>query len=188
SKKLKASEARMQFLALHDPLTGLPNRALFDQRLDDALRAVREAGARVAVLYLDLDRFKHVNDTLGHPVGDMVIREFAERLKALTGRGDTVARIGGDEFIVIMPKLRQAREVETLCQRIVETLERPFEVDGHQVFSGVSIGVAFAPAHGAERTELTRKADIALYHAKSAGRSRYAIFGNAMDAVLQTRR
>ncbi|WP_159591545.1 putative bifunctional diguanylate cyclase/phosphodiesterase [Chelativorans xinjiangense] len=188
SRKLAASEARMTFLALHDPLTGLPNRALFDQKLDAALRGVRDVGRKVAVLYLDLDRFKQVNDTLGHPAGDMVIKEFGERLKALTGEGDTVARIGGDEFIVIKPRLRQAKEVETLCERIVATSERPFEIEGHQVFSGVSIGVAFAPAHGAERTELTRKADIALYHAKSAGRGRYAIFGNAMDAMLQTRR
>lgn len=188
SRKLAQSEARMQYLALHDPLTGLPNRALFNERLDATLRQLQGTGKMAALLFLDLDRFKQVNDTLGHPAGDLVIKELAERLKRLTGERDTIARIGGDEFIVIVPELRQAEEVEILCERIIESMRRPFEVEGQQVFSGVSIGVAFAPTHGKERTELTRKADIALYHAKSTGRSRYAIFGSAMDAMLRTRR
>jgi diguanylate cyclase (GGDEF)-like protein len=188
SRKLAASEARMEYLALHDPLTGLPNRSNFEMQLDKTLAAGQRAGDMLAVLYLDLDRFKQVNDTLGHAAGDGLIRDFAGRLRRLTRDIDMVARIGGDEFVVVMPKMQDVAEAEALCERIIDSVRQPFDIDDNQIFVGVSIGVALAPTDGLERTELTRKADIALYHAKSGGRSRFARFGAAMDSMLQARR
>ncbi len=188
STKLVASEARMEYLALHDALTGLPNRAKFDDALDEALGKLKQSSDSLAVLYLDIDRFKQVNDTMGHPAGDGLIRSFAERLRELARETDTVARIGGDEFVLVVPCRNAGEEIEPLCNRILASVRQPFDIDGNQVFVSVSIGVSVAPADGMERTELTRKADIALYHAKSAGRGRYARFGNAMDSMLQARR
>jgi diguanylate cyclase (GGDEF)-like protein len=187
SKNLADREARMRHLAHHDPLTELPNRALFHQRLDEAI-ANRAANASVAVLYLDLDHFKQVNDTLGHPAGDAVITEFSARLTALIRPTDTLSRIGGDEFTIVMPNLDGLDLVKAVSERIIDTVRQPFVIEGHQVFIGVTIGVAVAPRDGETQTELCRKADIALYHAKSAGRGRFAIFGSEMDAMLKARR
>jgi diguanylate cyclase (GGDEF)-like protein len=187
SHKLAERDARMNHLALHDPLTDLPNRLFLHDRLDIAL-SDRAAGSFVAVLYLDLDHFKQVNDTLGHPAGDAVIIEFASRLRELLRSSDTVARIGGDEFTIVLPNLKAVGDAELLCDRIINTVRKPFDIEGHQVFIGVSIGIAISPRDGDTRTQLCRKADIALYHAKSSGRSRYAMFGSEMDRMLQTRR
>ncbi|WEX11672.1 bifunctional diguanylate cyclase/phosphodiesterase [Chelativorans sp. AA-79] len=188
SKRLAASEARMQYLALHDPLTALPNRSLLEERLEEALDALENTRDMLAVLYLDLDRFKQVNDSLGHPAGDHLIKEVARRLGKLTRHGDTVARIGGDEFVVLMPHRREAGEVDAFCERVIEAMRQPYHIDGNQVFASISLGVAVAPVDGIDRAELTRKADIALYHAKSSGRSRYARFGSEMDSMLKERR
>jgi diguanylate cyclase (GGDEF)-like protein len=186
SIRLHTSEARFQHLAMHDPLTGLPNRTMSNQRLEEGLLSLAK-GELLAVLYLDLDRFKRVNDSLGHPAGDALICEFAERLRHLTRAQDTISRIGGDEFTIVL-KAASETHVTALCQRIIDSVRQPFDLLGSQVFVGVSIGVALAPADGTDRTELTRKADIALYHAKSSGRSRFAFFGKDMDAVLRLRR
>ncbi len=185
---LQASEARVQHLASHDPLTGLPNRAMFNNRLDEALAASDRRRNVAAVLYLDLDRFKQVNDTLGHPTGDELIRQFASRLLKVIRADDLIARIGGDEFTVIVAGTQEVTVVEALCNRIIQAVSQPFDIDGNHISVGVSIGVAMSPEDGTERTELTRKADIALYHAKSAGRGRFAIFGKDMDAIIQERR
>ncbi|MDF1600889.1 EAL domain-containing protein [Mesorhizobium sp. YIM 152430] len=187
SHRLAERDAKMKHLALHDPLTELPNRALFHDRLDAALRGQSDSEL-VAVLYLDLDHFKQVNDTLGHPAGDAVIIEFGKRLSGLIRSTDTLSRLGGDEFTVVIPALRSVEDVELLSDRIIDTIRQPFDIDGHQVFIGVTIGIAIAPRDGDTRTELCRKADIALYHAKSSGRSRYAMFGAEMGAILQARR
>ncbi|PSH62294.1 bifunctional diguanylate cyclase/phosphodiesterase [Phyllobacterium brassicacearum] len=186
SQKLQASEEHMNFLALHDSLTGLPNRAHFNDRLDKALSNVKVAS--LAVLYLDLDRFKQVNDTLGHPVGDELIRQFTARLKGVVENTGVIARLGGDEFTVIVPNAARLSAIETLCENIITAIRHPFDIDGNHIFIGVSIGVAVAPADGTERTELVRKADIALYHAKTAGRGQFAVFGKEMDTMLQQRR
>ncbi len=186
SQKLQASEEHMNFLALHDSLTGLPNRAHFNDRLDKALSNVKVAS--LAVLYLDLDRFKQVNDTLGHPVGDELIRQFTARLKGVVENTGVIARLGGDEFTVIVPNAARLSAIETLCENIITAIRHPFDIDGNHIFIGVSIGVAMAPADGTERTELVRKADIALYHAKTAGRGQFAVFGKEMDTTLQQRR
>jgi diguanylate cyclase (GGDEF)-like protein len=186
SAKLRASEERMNFLALHDSLTGLPNRAHFNDKLDGALSNIRNAS--VAVLYLDLDRFKQVNDTLGHPVGDELIRQFTKRLKDIIDQKTFMARVGGDEFTIIVPNFGPLSALEALCEQIITIVRHPFDIDGNHIFIGVSIGVATAPLDGTGGDELVRKADIALYHAKTAGRSRFAVFGKEMDAMLQQRR
>jgi len=184
--ELRASQAQAQHLAFHDVLTGLPNRALFDDRLDQALSRTRR-GEKIAVLMIDLDRFKHINDNLGHQAGDSLIREFAKRLSGMVGTGDTVARLGGDEFAVIQLGIRDGAEVEALCDRILSALDDPFEILGHQVYAGASIGIALAPDFGFDRVDIMRKADIALYSAKDEGRDCYRMFTAAMDEAVKVR-
>lgn len=186
--KLIESEDRIFQLAHNDLLTALPNRGQFNDRLADALSRLPSTGEQLAVLYLDLDRFKQVNDTLGHPAGDELLREFADRLRRLTTEADTVARLGGDEFIIIKRSVAGEDEVRTLCEHLLESARRPFQVAGAQVFVGVSVGAAFAPRDGLEWIELVRKADVALYHAKARGRSSYAFFATEMDQTLAMRK
>ncbi|KLK89996.1 hypothetical protein AA309_28020 [Microvirga vignae] len=185
--ELQASEAHAHHLAFHDILTGLPNRALFNDRLDQALARTRR-GDKVAVLTLDLDRFKPVNDTLGHQAGDALIREFARRVSGLLRTSDTLARLGGDEFAIVQVGIADRSDVEALCTRILKTVRQPFDLFGHEVFVGTSIGVALAPEAGDERIDLLRKADIALYHAKDEGRDCYRYFTSVLDETVQLRR
>ncbi|TGX40884.1 EAL domain-containing protein [Sphingomonas naasensis] len=184
--ELETSRAQAQHLAFHDALTGLPNRALFNDRLDHALARARR-GAGATLLLLDLDRFKHVNDTFGHQAGDALIREFGSRLTALLREQDTVARLGGDEFAVLLPGLADAAAVDRLCARILTAVHAPFEVLGNQAFVGVSIGVVRAPEAGTDRVDLMRKADIALYSAKGEGRDCHRHFDVTMDATVRLR-
>ncbi|MGH6923530.1 MAG: putative bifunctional diguanylate cyclase/phosphodiesterase [Propylenella sp.] len=186
--ELQASEGQALHLAFHDPLTGLPNRALFNERLDRMLMKARAKNTRVALLYLDLDRFKAVNDTLGHPAGDDLIRELAKRLTDLLRGSDCLARLGGDEFGVLQKDVTSTEDVTALCQRIIQTAGRPFELLGKSAFVGISIGVSIAPDTGTDRAELMRKADIALYRAKAEGRNRFRIFSDEMDLFLRRRR
>lgn len=188
TRQLRESRAAAQHLAFHDPLTGLPNRALFDDRLDHALAIYRGTGEhRLALLYLDLDRFKEVNDSLGHPAGDALIREFGRRLSAIVPVTDTAARLGGDEFAIIQTEVWSLAETELLCQQVIEAASAPFPIGGTQVFVGVSIGVALAGRDGTDAAELTRKADIALYESKDQGRGRFKFFTPAMDDPVRAR-
>ena len=186
--ELQASEAQALHLAFHDPLTGLSNRALFNDRLDRMLAEARQKNTRLALLYLDLDRFKSVNDTLGHPAGDDLIRELANRLTDIPRGTDCVARLGGDEFAVLQTEVASTADVEALCQRIIQAANHPFDLLGTSAFVGVSIGVAISPDAGVDRAELMRKADIALYRAKAEGRNRFRIFAEEMDLFLRRRR
>ena len=181
--ELEASKAQAQRLAFHDSLTGLPNRALFEDRLRVALS---RRSADVAVLMLDLDRFKTVNDTLGHPAGDELIRQFADRLQGLLRDGDTVARLGGDEFALLVEGAALTN-VQNLASRILEEVRRPFGLLGAQVHVGVSIGVAISKDTVAGSLDLVRKADIALYSAKDAGRNTYRLFNTKMDESIRRR-
>jgi diguanylate cyclase (GGDEF)-like protein len=184
--ELETSRAQAQHLAFHDGLTGLPNRALFNDRLDHALARARR-GEEATLLLLDLDRFKHVNDTYGHQAGDELIREFGSRLTALVREEDTIARLGGDEFAILLPGRVDKETVDALCTRILTAVHVPFEVLGNQAFVGVSIGVVQAPAAGIDRIDLMRKADIALYGAKGEGRDCYRHFDVSMDASVKLR-
>ena len=167
--------------ALRDPLTGLGNRRAFQAGLAAALaRPETEA----ALLLLDLDRFKHVNDSLGHPVGDALLRLVAQRLRASLRGGDTLVRLGGDEFAILLPR---AEGAEPLAERLVDLLSRPYLVEGHLANIGVSIGIARAPADAAEGGMLLRRADLALYAAKAAGRRQFCLFRPEMDARAQAR-
>jgi diguanylate cyclase (GGDEF)-like protein len=183
-----SAERRARYLALHDLVTDLPNRELLRRRLDQALAGRRRRGGMVAVLLLDLDRFKTVNDTLGHAAGDQLIRQCARRLEACLRETDTVARLGGDEFAIVQVDVGEADQVQTLCERLLAALARPFDLDGHEVVITASIGLALAPRDGEEPGALLRQADVALYRAKDAGRNTLRVFKPEMDQELQARR
>ena len=181
------AEAQIAHMALHDPLTDLPNRVLFRQRLEEALYRVPR-GEACAVLCLDLDQFKGVNDTLGHPVGDALLRAVTDRLHRIVRQTDTVARLGGDEFAIVQSSVNHPTDATALSMRLLRELRTPFEVAGHQVVIGTSIGIAIAPDDGTDPDVLLKSADIALYRAKSDGRNRYRYFEPEMDALMQARR
>ncbi|AWN55788.1 GGDEF-domain containing protein [Methylobacterium sp. 17Sr1-1] len=183
----RRNEARIAHLAGHDALTGLPNRAQMQERLDAAL-AARTGDQAVSVLCLDLDGFKEVNDTHGHPVGDELLRLVAQRLQEAVGATALVGRLGGDEFAVIRCAPSHPAGVAALAERIVQLLRRPFEVQGHEVGIGTSIGLAMTDEPGLTTAELLRRADVALYQAKASGRNGWRSFDPAMDADLQRRR
>ncbi|WP_428943355.1 putative bifunctional diguanylate cyclase/phosphodiesterase [Pantoea sp. FN060301] len=185
--QLSASEAQAQHLAFHDVLTGLPNRALVEERLTQALGKMTRNDEHIALLLLDLDRFKLVNDTYGHHAGDELIIEVGHRLNALVSENDTVGRLGGDEFVVVVTNIRAADVVQALCERIIAALSLPFTLLGSETWIGVSIGVSMAPDDAIDRSEMMRKADIALYEAKSQGRGQYQLFERVMDESVKTR-
>jgi diguanylate cyclase (GGDEF)-like protein/PAS domain S-box-containing protein len=184
----KQAEARIAYMAHHDALTGLPNRVLFHQRLDEALVRVAPDGDSLAVLCLDLDHFKSVNDTLGHPIGDLLLRQVAERLGKCLRKSDMVARLGGDEFAIVQTPLPEPEEASRLARRLIETVSLPFDLDGHEAVVGASIGIALAPDDGEDSDALLRNADMALYRAKSEGRGTSHFFEPEMDRRLQARR
>lgn len=188
SAMLEHSRAEASYLAFHDALTGVPNRALFEDRLEQALAHVRRSGSMVALHYLDLDRFKHVNDTLGHPVGDELIKAVAQRLSACVSDVDTVARIGGDEFAIIQVGLADTALALSLAQTVVEVIGAPFELSGHEIRVGASVGVVVTSDAGSTGEELMRQADIALYSAKGDGRGRYHLFVDEMDENVRDQR
>ncbi len=185
---LASSREEAHRLALHDTLTGLPNRAFFAERMDHALAQVRRHQTMLAVLCLDLDRFKQVNDTLGHPVGDALLRAVARRLAGCLRDCDTVARLGGDEFAVIQAPLGRVEDAATLAQRIVKTLSEPYDLNGHNVVIGASVGIALAPADTADSDLILNMADMALYRAKADGRGVFRMFEPGMDTKMQARR
>jgi diguanylate cyclase (GGDEF)-like protein len=181
------AEQQISYMARHDGLTRLPNRLSFVERLEQAI-ANAGRGNLAAVLCLDLDHFKDINDTLGHPLGDSLLRAVADRLGACVRQVDLVARFGGDEFAVVQAAPERVEDVALLARRIIEMLSLPYELDGHQVMVGTSIGIALIPTDGADPATLLKNADIALYRAKSDGRGVFRFFAPAMDARLQERR
>lgn len=189
SEELAFSEARARQAALHDPLSGLPNRVYFDNFARQHLAPGRHAaGMLSALIYMDVDHFKEVNDTLGHPVGDQLIREVARRLRINVRSGDVVARISGDEFLILVCNRRDKEEIAQACRRLIGALNRNLTIDGHRLPTTVSMGVALYPEHGTDLTQLLRRADIALYQAKEQGRDRFVFFETAMDDALKVRR
>jgi diguanylate cyclase (GGDEF)-like protein/PAS domain S-box-containing protein len=167
-------------LAHHDSLTGLPNRLLFRERLEQALAAARRCGGRVALLMVDLDHFKPVNDTLGHAAGDELLRAAALRLAGEVRAGDTIARLGGDEFALIQARVREPADAAALAGRLVSAVRIPFAIDGRTVRVGATVGVAMFPDHADNAEVLMRRADRALYGAKADGRGRHRVFSRAL--------
>ncbi|CAH1676818.1 EAL domain-containing protein [Hyphomicrobiales bacterium] len=186
--QIELRERQIQRLAGQDELSLLPNRRSFDLTLDQTLAGLRKEGTGLAVLLIDLDRFKAVNDTYGHTAGDELIRQVAARLSASTRAGDTVARLGGDEFGVIQIQTATSADCSTLAERILARLTEPFIVMGVEVTIGCSIGIARAPRDGTDREALLRLADTALYQAKNGGRNRFAFFETQMNRSLQLKR
>jgi diguanylate cyclase (GGDEF)-like protein len=179
----RQAEAKIMHMARHDALTNLPNRVLFQDKMQQALAR----GDELAVMFLDLDRFKSVNDSLGHWVGDALLCAVTERLQRVVPGAETVARLGGDEFAIVQTNARPS-DTSELAARIIDALVEPFDVHGHQLVIGTSIGIAMAPADGNEPDQLLRNADMALYRAKADGRGNYHFFQSEMDAQMQDRR
>ena len=184
----RRAEAQIAHLAHHDVLTDLPNRALLRERLDQAAAAIKRGGRRLALLAMDLDRFKEVNDTLGHPAGDALLKAVAQRLRESVRDTDTIARLGGDEFVIIQRTMTPEADAHTLARRLLDTISAPYDILGHSVVIGTSIGIATAPTDGDSSAQLLRNADLALYRAKTEGRGIYRFFQQEMDQKMQERR
>ena len=180
--KRKEAEEQIAYLAYHDALTGLANRSLFRDRFDIALAQARRSGAHVCVLSLDIDRFKYVNDTLGHTGGDHLLRAASERLQWLVRDGDTVARVGGDEFLILVNGYQDADAMTSFCERITDSFRKPFTIEGREYHSSVSVGLAIHPEHGSDPETLIRKADVAMYAVKEAGRDGFRIYSTAIES------
>ena len=184
----KQTEAKLNHLAHHDALTDLPNRVLFRDRLEHALARAKRDHSLVAVNCLDLDRFKEVNDTLGHAVGDRLLQSVADRLLAEVRGVDTVARLGGDEFAVIQVGLARPQDVSVLANRLVASLSRPFNIDGHEILISTSAGITLFPEDADNPDQLLVNADIAMYRAKAEGRNCYRFFIAGMDDAIRARK
>ncbi|WP_296691151.1 diguanylate cyclase [Rhodoferax sp.] len=178
-KKLKNSNRMLESLALHDPLTGLPNRRLLMDRLALAIAHAKRHNRTMALMFLDLDGFKQVNDTLGHDVGDTLLQMAAKRLVGAVRQGDTVARLGGDEFVVALPDLKHGDDVVELVAKVVQAMAQPYRIQGHGVNVTASVGVSVYPAHGEDVQTLMKSADLALYEAKNSGKNDCRISGHA---------
>ncbi|HEX6829298.1 MAG TPA: diguanylate cyclase, partial [Burkholderiales bacterium] len=183
----KAAESRITFLAQHDVLTRLPNRALMHDRLSQAIAGAQRNRDHVALLFADLDRFKDVNDSLGHHVGDLLLQAVADRLTHCVRRGDTVSRVGGDEFIVILPSIREASAAAQVARKALQSLSRPYMIEGHEISITPSIGIGVYPVDGADIDTLVRNADAAMYEAKQQGHGRFQFFTADMNARAMER-
>jgi diguanylate cyclase (GGDEF)-like protein/PAS domain S-box-containing protein len=177
----KLAEERVQFLAFYDALTGLPNRTLLQDRLTKALASARRRKDKVAVLFLDLDRFKDINDSLGHSVGDLLLKEVAERLKTWGREQDTVARLGGDEFLITLTQVKDAPDAAVATERLMDAMTAEFVIQGHSLHVSYSIGISIFPEHGADCETLIKNADTAMYRAKDGGRNNFRFFTEDMN-------
>ena len=178
---------RLAHQAHHDPLTGLPNRALLEDRLKQAISLARRQGKLVAVLYVDLDRFKVINDTLGHDVGDMLLKEAGERLARTVRESDTLARTGGDEFVAVLSGIETVRDAELVGERILESMRDPLYLQGHELYASASVGLSVFPDDGGDPATLQKHADVAMYAAKSRGRNRFQRFAREMNSASSER-
>jgi diguanylate cyclase (GGDEF)-like protein/PAS domain S-box-containing protein len=184
---IKNSEHELTHLAHYDPLTDLPNRLLFTDRTEQALASAQIHKRGCALLMIDLDHFKMINDSLGHSIGDQLLKDVAERLKAMVGPGITLARLGGDEFAVLAESCPQMVHAAALAQRIIDGLKEPFQIDGHQLFVNISVGISLFPGDALSAEQLLRNSDSALFKAKGAGRNGYALYTEELTAHAQQR-
>jgi diguanylate cyclase (GGDEF)-like protein len=174
-------------LATHDTLTGLPNRMMFMDRLEQALIRAQRHDTLVGIMFIDLDRFKRVNDTLGHASGDLLIRAVAERLRSAVRADDTVARLGGDEFVVVINDVNTLNPILLVVEKVLGAISAPYNLDGRELFSSCSIGVSVYPNDGRTSGDLLKFADTAMYHAKNAGRNRFQLYDATMNAMAEER-
>jgi diguanylate cyclase (GGDEF)-like protein len=183
----KRTEQQLHLLAHYDTLTGLPNRLLFNESLHQAQTQANRTSDTIAVMFIDLDRFKNINDTLGHGIGDKLLQQVGNRILLCIRESDTVARMGGDEFAVVLVNVREERDAAVVAEKIIDALRLPFVVGDHEVFVGASIGITlYRPGHD-DRDVLLEKADVAMYHAKERGRNNYQFYSSEMDAVAYER-
>jgi diguanylate cyclase (GGDEF)-like protein/PAS domain S-box-containing protein len=183
----KRAEATIAYQAYHDLLTGLPNRTLFKDRIGQVIAQAKREGQRLAVLFLDLDRFKTVNDTYGHAVGDQLLQAVAQRLRNCLREVDTLCRLGGDEFILLLPNVKSRESVRVIAEKIIATVSQPYPIDEHELSVGVSIGIALFPEDGSGSDFLCKHADIAMYHAKDAGGNNLSFFRREMRQLITSR-
>jgi len=180
----KEAEDRIRRLAHHDTLTGLPNRNLLNDRMNHALARVKRHGGHLAVLYVDLDKFKPINDSLGHEAGDWVLRDVADRLLGCVRSSDTVSRVGGDEFVVVVEEIGRPTEAALVAKKIIDALEQPIDFQGHPCQVGASIGVALFPQDGNTIEEVSKAADLAMYRVKHSGRNGYCFYSDTDARVM----
>ncbi len=178
--EVKAVYERVEFLAHHDALTGLPNRILFESQMQQAIMLAKDHDKKVALLYLDIDHFKSINDSLGHRIGDLLLKQFVKRLQRSLRQNDTISRQGGDEFLILIGEINDNAPVLRIINTIIQLLKTPFNIDGHQIHASSSIGIAIYPDNGEAFDTLLQHADTAMYHAKQAGRNTYHFFTSAM--------
>jgi diguanylate cyclase (GGDEF)-like protein/PAS domain S-box-containing protein len=182
---LKEAEERLHRIAYYDPLTGLPNRSMFLEHLSREIAAYHRSGSEFALLFIDLDKFKNINDTLGHAAGDKLLQEAAGRIRSRLRELDTVARLGGDEFTVILVDTKNEQTIAQVATSLIEILREPFYIAGSEVYIGASIGIALCSRDGDSIEELTKFADMAMYHAKNSGRDRFSFFTERLNNEVQ---
>ncbi|HZZ92199.1 MAG TPA: EAL domain-containing protein [Usitatibacter sp.] len=183
----KRAEQRIAHMAHHDALTGLPNRALLRDRIQQAIAQAHRGGSQLAVLFIDLDRFKNINDSLGHQLGDRLLQSVASRILVCVREGDTVARVGGDEFVIVIPGIGSQADAAAVAAKILEVLGSPFHLHGQDLHANASIGISVYPADGTDAETLMRNADTAMYHAKDSGRANFQFFTQHMNIAAQQR-
>jgi diguanylate cyclase (GGDEF)-like protein len=181
----KEAEERIHHMAQYDQLTDLPNRALLSDRLQQALSIAKRKQSRLALLFLDLDKFKPINDSLGHAIGDLLLKKAAIRMQHCMRESDTIARIGGDEFVVLIPNIETDEDAQLVAEKIRAALEQPFEIEGYVLNISTSIGIAIYPEQGEDEIELAKNADVAMYYAKQSGRNAIRRYDASMKVMRQ---
>ncbi|OQW93187.1 MAG: hypothetical protein BWK79_12510, partial [Beggiatoa sp. IS2] len=183
----KQADQHLTYLAYYDSLTGLPNRALFDERVTRAIQHAQRHQSLIAVMFLDLDRFKYVNDTWGHAIGDLLLKAVAKRLLSTIQKTDTVARLGGDDFTIALEDVENTEEVALVAQKILDVMVTSFNLNGRETFITMSIGISLYPNDGTDADTLLKNADVAMYRAKEGGKNNYQFFTNKMNTLVHQR-
>ncbi len=180
----KRAEEKLAYLATHDALTGLPNRILFTEHLNHAILSAQRNGLKLAVMMLDLDKFKEINDTFGHRAGDQLLQTIGMRLTSVLRKSDTVARMGGDEFMLLLSELKKVDEASYVAHKLLQIIQEPIELENHELTVTFSIGISLSPDHGTIPDVLFKNADIAMYNVKRSGRNGYEFYSGSIDQAF----